>query len=313
MSTISTTMPADVVSRVKNLFVENMSAITHNTDNVFLYICDQKITHPNFSYTTITLLDALYPEHLFRIAAYGKLGAMLVPLGLLSRYGARFKNIDYIVQLNGVTDLVPLEQQDPLCAELYTVEDVIDFQKDTGLLIRGVSLTLYVGNVYEAKMLTRAAQTILAAHRQGLVTFLRLFPCGSAIKDDNTPELTAGMAGLAHALGADYVIIKIPYDRGDHIGIAQQLHSAGIAAGNTGVLCADSAVKDIPSLLDGIYLQVRKGSMRGCTVGKNIFQRSLPEALATTHAIFALVYEDADVQSAEEIYQQQLVLLSDLS
>jgi len=43
-----------------------------------------------------------------------------------------------------------------------------------------------------------------------------------------------------------------------------------------------------------------------CAIGRNIFQRSEPEAIAMTEALSALVHDNASVERALEFYRKAL-------
>ena len=71
-----------------------------------------------------------HPEHFFRIASQGNIGAMATHLGLLSRYAKQYPKVNYIAKLNATTHLVSNEQQDPQSSLLWTVDNVISYLVD---------------------------------------------------------------------------------------------------------------------------------------------------------------------------------------
>ncbi|MDP3889035.1 MAG: aldolase [bacterium] len=289
-------IPADVPSKVHSEFKKNYKAITKNTERLFLFSCDQKIEHMNDDFSAQSAHpDAQDPEHLFRIAKQGRIGAMATHLGLIARYGKNYNEVNYIVKLNGKTNVVKPEQCDPLSAFLYDIEDVIEFKQHSGLAIAGIGLTIYLGGEYEQEMLTAAAQTIFYAHRYGLVTIVWVYLRGKSITDDQNPHLLAGAAGVAHALGSDFVKIKPPKNTTKS---TQQLKTITTAAGNTKVICAGGKPVEPKIFLQELYNQIHTGGTYGCATGRTIFQLSLPEAVAMTHAIAAIVMDDATIKTA---------------
>ena len=70
--------------------------------------------------------QAIHPEHLFRIASQGNIGAMATHLGLIARYAQQYPTINYIAKLNGKTNLIPLNNKIQKVHLLWTVDDVMN-------------------------------------------------------------------------------------------------------------------------------------------------------------------------------------------
>lgn len=299
-------VPADVSSRARRSFIHNYAAITRNTDRLFLFACDQKIEHMDLDFQGPDIhADARDPEHIFYIAAHTPIGALATHFGLLSRYGMEYPDINYIVKLNGKTNLIPTEQDDPLSVQLWSVEDVLALKKDGKLNIRGVGYTIYLGSEYENIMLEQAAQIIRDAHKHGLVSILWIYLRGAAISNDSDPQHLAGAAGIANSLGADFVKIKPPKGT-QKISSADYLARAVAAAGNTSVICSGGSKIKAENFFTELYDQLHVAHTSGCAVGRNIFQRSKKEAIAFAHAIAALIYEDATVKQAVKVYKEHV-------
>jgi len=299
-------IPADVPQTMYDTFTENMQAITQGTPNSFIFSCDQKIEHLNDDFFGDDITpDALYPEHLFTIASQSPIGAMAAPLGLISRHGTLFPQINYIVKISGATNSISSDIHDKMSAPLWSVEDVISFKNTSNLAIRGVGITLYVGSDYEPAMLTNTAQTIHKAHQHGLVAMAWVYARGRDLEDVPPSQFPADLCGLAHALGADIVKIKKPEDTPD-LSAIQQLRVATSAAGNTAVVCAGGVRQDTQPFLQNLSLQIQEGKTRGCAVGRTIFQKPVAQAIALSHAISALVYQNDTAENAWQIYQQKL-------
>jgi len=298
LSRLPLIVPADVPRSMRNLFMHNYDTITRSTGRLFLFACDQKIEHMNDDFSAPSAhSDSADPEHLFRIAHHGRIGAMATQLGLIARYGAQYTQVPYIVKLTAKTNLIPPIQQDPISILLNDVQEVLLFKKESGLCIAGVGLTVYPGSEQEHIMLKQAANTIFAAHQQGLVALLWIYPRGTAITNEADPHLIAGAVGIADALGADFVKINIPtaLEKDNHVPyLTQIIH----AAGNTRVICSGGAKIDTTLFLRRLYQQLHSGGAHGCAAGRNIFQRSLSEAIALTHAISALVFDNATLEHA---------------
>ncbi len=282
-------IPADVPLYARHEFLTNYLALTKGTDRLFLFAADHKIEHLNNDFYGPHIDPAAHhPEHLFSIAQQPCIGGFATQLGLAARYGPTHPAIQYIIKLNSKTNLVPLDIQDPMSQQLLSIDDVLAFKKTSGFSIRGIGLTLYIGSMYEGAMLAQAAQSILHAHQHGLVTILWVYPRGKAVVLKDEASLLAGAAGVATALGADFVKIHPP--RADHPQAPQTpLEIIGQAAGNTKVIYAGGAAYDSTELLNTIELQLSSGSS-GVAIGRNIYQHSLSDALKLSQEISKLVY-----------------------
>lgn len=292
MKAIEIKVPLTVPADFKEIYLQNYKNITKNTENIFLFAGDQKIEHLNndFLGAGISEQDA-NPEHLFKIASKGKVGAFATQLGLISRYANDYKDINYIVKLNSKTDLVSTKQADPISSLLNTVDDVVKFKKSSGLSIAGIGYTIYLGSEHESIMLAQAAQAIFKAHQNGLVTILWIYPRGKAIKDEKDSDLIAGACGVAACLGADFVKINYP-------GI-KYLNKAVTAAGRTKVICAGGKSTEEKMFLKDLYDQIHIGKVSGCAIGRNIHQKSLDEAVKFCLAISAIVNDNKDYDKAK--------------
>lgn len=295
-------IPADVPQSMHDTYRENYEAITFGTGRLMLFACDQKLEHLNDDFFGPEIHpDANNPEHMFMIASHGKVGALATHPGLLARYGAKYKNVNYCVKINGKTNLVHADQRDPMTASLMSVDDLIRFKKESGLNITSVGCTVYLGSEYETQMLEQASRMIFQAHQHGLIAIVWMYPRGKAIKNDEDYQLTAGATGMAAVLGADFVKIKPPMIS-DEKTSAQLLAIATEAAGNTKVICSGGSRKGVDQLLNELHDQITIGNTQGSATGRNIFQRSLREAVALTHAIAAIVLDKKTVDEALMIY-----------
>ncbi len=277
-------IPADVPHEMHDTFQSNMNAITKQTNHFFMFACDQKVEHLNTDFIGPNIhADAQRPEHLFEIAAQSPIGAMATQVGLIERYGPQYPNINFIAKLNSKTNLIKQDQSDPESGLLWDVHDVIHLAAQSKLNIRGIGLTVYLGSEFEKEMLHNAAQQIFEAHLHGLVTIIWMYPRGKAIKDDADPQLLAGAAGVANALGADFVKIKSPHKIND-------LNHIVAAAGNTKVICAGGKQIGENKLLETITLQMEVGAS-GCAIGRNIFQQSTKDGIELAQKIAQIIYQ----------------------
>lgn len=279
--------PLDVPSSKRALFLRNLRLVTKGTGRLFLFAGDQRVEHLNndFFGNNITAEDA-QPEHLFKIAASSRIGAFATQLGYIARFGASYQKIPYIVKINNKTNLVKEEDQEPYSAAWYDVRDVVNFAKESGLKIAGVGYTVYVGSGFEAAMLREAAQLVLEAHKAGLVVVLWMYPRGKAVKDKTEAHLIAGAVNVGAALGADFVKVNQPEP------IAPQGLNEIMSAGQrTGVIFAGGEAVSYDEVLQNIYLNVYRFGAAGAALGRNIHQRSFPEAVALANAVANVIYD----------------------
>jgi fructose-bisphosphate aldolase / 6-deoxy-5-ketofructose 1-phosphate synthase len=297
-------IPRDVPETAHDEYRKNFHSITHSTGRLMLFAGDQKVEHLNDDFSGPAIhSDDGDPEHLFRIASRAKIGAFAAQMGLIARYGKDYSTVPYLVKLNSKTHLVKTEQRDPRSSAWYSIPQVVKFKERTGFFIPGIGYTIYLGSEYEDEMLREAAQLIHQAHEYGFVTVLWIYPRGKGVKDEKDPHLIAGACGVAACLGSDFVKVNAPKRKGE--SSARLLQEGVRAAGRTRVVCAGGSSIDPEAFLHELYEQIHIGGAAGNATGRNIHQRSLPEAIRMCNAIYAVTIENADVATAMKIYQSQ--------
>jgi len=291
-------IPADVPKNKVSTYKKNLKEATNGMNHLMLFAGDQKVEHLNNDFYGKDIpLEDNSPEHMFKIASSAKIGVFATQFGLISRYGRDYKDIPYLVKLNSKTNLVPYEEQAPYSKAWLSVGDVVDFAKESGLDIKGVGYTLYLGGAYEHEMLRQAAQIVHEAHKNGLLCVLWIYPKGKFVKDEHDAHLIAGAAGVGAALGADFIKLKVPYTKKGKFD-AKLLQEVTMAAGRSGVLCEGGAKIDEKEFLQELYAQKNIGGSRGNGTGRNIHQRPLKEAIKMANAIYAVTAQNATVKEA---------------
>jgi DhnA family fructose-bisphosphate aldolase class Ia len=223
-------------------------------------------------------------------------------LGLIAAYGKQYPSIPYIVKLNGRTNL--FTDKDKLISQAWhKVEDAVNFKKSSQLKIVGVGYTVYLGGEYESKMLKEAAKIISHAHNNGLLAVIWMYPRNKAIKDDTNSHLLAGAAGVAAALGADFVKIKYPQYPKSKKFDPLSLKEAILAAGRTKVIFAGGTKKGAKEFLEQTAWQIDGLGTGGLAVGRNIHQREEKEAIRFLSALGEIVHKKAKAKEAYLIYQ----------
>ena len=291
-------IPADVPAKKVSLYKKNLKEATNGTNHLMLFAGDQKVEHLNNDFYGKDIpYEDNSPEHMFQIASKAKIGVFATQFGLISRYGRDYDNIPYLVKLNSKTNLVPYDAEDPYSKAWLSVGDVVAFKEQSGLDIKGVGYTLYLGGAYEHEMLTQAASIVHEAHQNGLLAVLWIYPKGKFVKDEHDGHLIAGAAGVGAALGADFVKLKVPFDKKGKFDV-EALKEVTMAAGRSGVLCEGGAKVDEKAFLTELHEQIHKGGSRGNGTGRNIHQRELKEAVKMANAIYAITSQNATVKEA---------------
>lgn len=296
-------VPADVMEGARDIYIENYMKATRGTGRLMLFACDQKMEHLNkdFYGAGIDASD-LEPEHLFQIGSQGVCGVLAGQRGLIARYANDYPNINYLVKMNSKTNLVKTAQEDPYSPQLYDLEAVLAM-REAGVNVVGLGYTIYLGSEYEAQMLAEAGDLIAAAHANGLLVVLWIYPRGKAVANEKDPDLIAGAAGVALCLGADFVKVNPPKPSGDDTRTpAESLKVASTAAGRTGLVCAGGSTVDAETFLTQLHDQIHVGGACGNATGRNIHQRSLDEAVRLTKAISAITLADYSVEDALAVF-----------
>ncbi len=280
---------ADVPLDLPPEYYTHYKALSKGTDRFFVFAADHKIEHLDADFFGPGIApEAHNPTHLFTIAQQAPIGALATHFGLIARYAHAYPGINYIVKLNGKTNIIPTTMKDPMSGQLWQVDDVMEFKRQSQIPILGIGLTVYLGSNYEDIMLAQAAESIYQAHQYGLLTLLWLYPRGKAVINEYSMHLLAGAVGVATSLGADIVKIHPPKVT-DSLSVEEQLAFIVQAAGNTAVICAGGKQHDASILLGEIKEQLQSGCS-GVAIGRNIYQQNLPDALKLSSDIAQLVY-----------------------
>lgn len=296
-------IPADVPPQMRNTYAHNYQKITHGSGRLMLFAGDQKVEHMNDDFFGANVTpENNTPDHMFQIASKAKIGAFASQLGLISRYGHQYPGVPYVVKLNSKTNLIPVSQAESKSFRWHTVDQVVEFQKNSGLNILGVGYTMYIGSENEAYMLSEVAQIVYQAHQHGLITVLWMYPRGKAVPHEKDPHIIAGAAGVGACIGSDFVKVNYPVPpEGQHP--AESLKEAVLAAGNTQVICAGGATTGAREFLQDLHDQIHIAGASGNATGRNIHQRPLDEAVRMCNATYAVTVEGKSVDEAMGVYE----------
>jgi fructose-bisphosphate aldolase/6-deoxy-5-ketofructose 1-phosphate synthase len=209
--------------------------------------------------------------------------------------------VPYLVKLNSKSHLIKTSQRDPRSQAWVTVDDAL-LLREAGLQVVGVGYTVYLGSEYESEQMREAAQACLQAHRNGLAAVLWIYPRGAAVPKEQDPHLIAGATGLGATLGADFCKVNYPKPE-DGRTPAESFREAVQAAGRTRVITAGGSSTDVRKFLQTLHDQIFISGAHGSATGRNIHQKSLPEAVRMTNAISAITYGGRSVDDAMAVYE----------
>ena len=306
-TTTAMATPADVPASMRARFEEHIELITKGTGRLMLFAGDQKVEHLNDDFAgtladgTPIAADDADPEHLFQIASRGIIGCFAAQLGLIARYARDYAGVPYVVKLNSKSHLIKTRQADPRSLGWHTVEAALAL-RDEGVRVVGVGFTVYLGSAYESEQMREAAQACFAAHRNGLVAVVWVYPRGAAVADEFDPHLIAGATGLGLTLGADFVKVNYPRPK-DGRSPAEAFREAVAAAGRTRVITAGGSSTDERAFLQTLHDQIFIVGAHGSATGRNIHQKPLDEAVRMTRAISAITYGGWGVDDAMAVYE----------
>jgi len=297
-------VPSDVSKNKIKEYEKNFNLATRNTGRLMLFAGDQKMEHFNEDfYGKGISSDDADPEHLFRIASKGKIGVFAAQYGLIARYSRDYPKVNYLIKMNSKTPFIKKEQDDPYSQTLVDFEDVLQLKKN-GVNVVGIGYTLYLGSEYEVAMLAEAGRLVTWAHQNGLITVLWIYPRGSAVKEEKSPETIAGATGTALCLGSDFVKVNYPEKKGvSGKKRAEMFKEAVVAAGRTGVVVSGGSSRGVKEFLQDTYDQIHVAGARGNATGRNIHQKDLSEAVRMCNSIAAIVFDDKDVDYAYSVYK----------
>ena len=295
-------IPLTVPAAKRSDYRKNFNTATAGSGSLLLFAGDQKVEHLNDDFIGQDIVpEDASPEHLFQIAAAAPIGVFATHLGLIAHYGASYPKIPYLVKMNGRTNLNK-DTEEIMSKSWLEVNDVVDFKRQSGLNILGVGYTVYLGSEKESQMLCEAAQIIREAHKNGLIAVIWMYPRGKNIKENDVHTI-AGGAGVAAALGADFVKVKYPYDKTVD-ATAKKFQETVKAAGQTNVICVGGSKQDAKDLIKYAWTQKNIAGTRGLALGRNLHQRDLKDAILLATALALVINHDTSLEDALAVYAE---------
>ena len=235
------------------------------------------------------------PAFQFRIALDGRFSAIACQIGLAEKYYPRYAGkIPLIVKLNGKTE-IPSDDA-PLSPVIASVEDAVRLGADA------VGYTLYIGSPRQDADFAQFRQIRQDADRYGMPVVVWSYPRGAAIDAKGGKDSVYAVdyaARVAQELGADVIKLNVPKLDPEKLASAPQayqrewteesaLEQVIRSAGRSLVIFAGGEKGTGPKALAKAEACLRAGAT-GLIFGRNVWQRSLTDALAISQDIHAML------------------------
>lgn len=238
------------------------------------------------------------PRYHFQLALQAGCNAYAAPLGFLEAGAAEFAGqIPLILKLNNNESLYA--DADPLSAVTGSVGDALR------LGCAAVGFTIYPGSANAKLQYEQLREIIEEAKSVGLASVVWSYPRGAQMskEGETAVDVVAYAAQIAAQLGAHLIKVKPPsahleqeaarkvYEK-EQIPVstlADRIHHVVQSAfgGRRIVIFSGGPKSDRDSLLAEVQ-GIRDGGGFGSIIGRNAFQRPLPEALALLGEVMAI-------------------------
>jgi class I fructose-bisphosphate aldolase len=230
------------------------------------------------------------PHYHFQLAVDAGLNAYAAPLGFLEAGAAEYAGqVPTILKLNNHDSLH--SEKNPLGAQTASVQDALR------LGCVGVGYTIYPGTFDRRLLYEQVREIIAEAKSNGLLAVLWSYPRGAELSKEGETglDVVAYAAQIACQLGAHIVKVKLPSDHLEQdaarkvyegYDVARSTQAERVAHvvqsafnGRRVVIFSGGAKKDDDSSVYDAIRAIRDGGGFGSIIGRNVFQRSRPEAM----------------------------------
>ena len=230
------------------------------------------------------------PHYHFQLAVDAGLNAYAAPLGFLEAGAADFAGqVPMILKLNN-HDMLQ-DEVDPMGGQTASVEDALR------LGCAGVGYTIYPGTLDRRLQYEQLREIALEAKAVGLLVVVWSYPRGGGISKagETALDVAAYAARLAAQLGAHIIKVKLPTDYLEvpeakkvyekysvpRATLTERVRHVIQAAfdGRRVVIFSGGAKKEDPNAVFDEARAIRDGGGFGSIMGRNVFQRSKPEAM----------------------------------
>ncbi len=231
------------------------------------------------------------PRYHFEMAIAAGCNAYAAPLGFLEAGAAEFAGqVPLILKLNNHDVLQ--DEKDPLGAVTASVDDALRL----GCI--GIGYTIYPGTAERRLQYEQLQALAEEAKAVGLVVVVWSYPRGGALSKEGETALdvTAYAAQIAAQLGAHIIKVKLPSAYLEQAEAKKVYEKIGVPSatqaervrhiiqsafdGRRVVIFSGGAKKENDEAILDEMRAIRDGGGFGSIMGRNVFQRSKPDALA---------------------------------
>lgn len=236
------------------------------------------------------------PEYQWRLAAEGGYNAIACHWGIARRYMEKYAGrVPLILKINGKTN-VPSDEE-ALSTLTATVEDGVALGADA------IGYTLYVGSPRQDEDIRQLTSVREGCERWAMPLVIWAYPRGRAIEQKGGRDSLYAVdyaSRLTHELGADIIKLNVPKRAGDKdsqqpkpYNTLEWDYESGVrrvveSAGNSMVLFSGGSKVSDEDLLEKARITIEQGAT-GLIFGRNMWQRSMDEALGLTERIKELL------------------------
>jgi len=236
--------------------------------------------------------DSKFPDFQYQLAEKGGYSAIALHIGLAMKYQDKYASaVPLILKLNGKTNIPP--DDEPFSPLVATVEDAVRLGAEA------VGYTLYAGSPRQDEDFAQFAEVRSECDLLGMPLIVWAYPRGEAVerKGGRNSFYAADYATrVAQELGADVVKVNFPVVDPDkdkdapdpystlEINAEEALKHVIRSAGSTMVLVSGGSKVDEKELLRKAEAAIKAGAT-GLIFGRNMWQRTMDDALALTKRI----------------------------
>jgi len=240
--------------------------------------------------------DSKFPAFQYRLAKDGGYSAIALHIGLAAKYHQKYAGeIPLILKINGKTNIPP--DNEPFSSLTAIVEDAVRLGADA------VGYTLYVGSPMQDEDITQFAEVRAECDLLGMPLIVWAYPRGEAVDSRGGGGSFYAIdyaARVAQELGADVVKVNFPVidpekDKSApepyntlEISAEEALTRVVQSAGRTMVILSGGSRTDDDGLLQKAETAMAAGAT-GLIFGRNMWQRSMDDALKMTESIKKIV------------------------
>jgi class I fructose-bisphosphate aldolase len=242
--------------------------------------------------------DSADPAYQLRLVTAGGFSGIALQIGVAEKYLSPFAgDVPLVLKLNGRTE-IPSEPQ-PLSPLLASVEDAVRLGADA------IGYTLYVGSPRQADDFAQFGAVRREAERYGMPIIVWAYPRGEAVESRGGRDSLYAVdyaARVGLEVGADIVKVNFPKLNPEQDRLAPKPYSELAMSEEEAIARVVTSAGNALVLFSGgervsdteLVRKARQGMDAGATgliFGRNVWQRSLDDALAISRQLTDVLRE----------------------